>query len=251
MPACLQRIAVCYGVAALISLRTGPRTQALIAAALLVGYWALLAWVPAPGRAAGDLSKAGNLAGWIDRALLPGRINPEYYGEDGVGLGDNEGYLSTIPAVATTLLGLLAGHWLRTPRGPAAKTLGLAAAGAACLALGWAWALVFPIIKILWTSSYVLWAGGWSLLLLALFYGVIDGLGWRRWVYFFVVIGSNAILIYVAQHFIDFGYTADQVFGGLIRPCGEFGPTAKALGELAVKWLLLWWLYRNRLFLRA
>src|SRR5205085_5997478 len=145
------------------------RGQAVLTAALLLGYWALLAFVPAPGSAAGDYSLRGNLAGYVDSRYLPGKIPEKYYG-----YGDNEGLLSTIPAVATALLGALAGHWLRSGRPGARKALGLAVAGGVCLLLGWAWGTRFPIIKNLWTSSFALFAGGWSLLLLALFYGVID-----------------------------------------------------------------------------
>ena len=116
----------------------------------------------------------------------------------------------------------------------------------------------FPFIKNLWTSSYVLYAGGWSLLLLALFYGIIDGLGWRWWALFFVVIGANAITIYVAHDIVNFEYTARYLFGparnghGLVRLFDPaFQPTAVALSVLAVQWLLLLILYRNRVFLRV
>src|SRR5579884_2156977 len=125
----LQRIAICYGIAAIIVLKFGVRGQALIAAALLLGYWGLLAFVAAPGGVAGDYSISGNLAGWVDRHYLPGKIYPEFYG-----FGDNEGILSTIPAIATALLGALAGQLLRTSWSAWRKVLLLAVAGAACLA---------------------------------------------------------------------------------------------------------------------
>jgi predicted acyltransferase len=242
----LQRIAICYGIAALIVLHTSRRGQVIIVAAILLGYWALLALVPAPGSTAGDYSIEGNLAGYVDRHYLPGKIMKEYYG-----YGDNEGLLSTIPAVATTLLGVLAGHWLRSGRGPTARLLGLTLAGIGCLIIGTAWGTVFPIIKNLWTSSYVLVAGGWSLLLLAAFHGIIDILGWRRWAFFFTVIGANAILIYVVPRFIDFEKIARFFLGGVIRHTGSFGPVVLALGVLAAEWLLLLYLYRRRLFLRV
>jgi predicted acyltransferase len=245
-PGVLQRIGICYGIAGLIVLSTGVRLQAVLFAAILAGYWAILTFVAPPGGVAGDLSKKGNLAGWIDRSFLPGKIYQAYYGD-----GDNEGILSTLPAVATTLLGVLAGHWLRSGFGAAIKTLGLALAGSACLAGGYYWAATFPIIKNLWTSSFVLFAGGWSLLLLALFYGVIDGLKWRTWSFFFVVIGANAILIYIAPTFIDFEKAADVLFGGVAKYSGSFKPVLEAAAVLAVKWVLLLWLYRNKLFLRV
>jgi predicted acyltransferase len=246
-PGVLQRIAVCYGLAALVVMNVGWRGQAVVAALILVGYWALLAFVPAPGFSAGDYTLTGNLPGYVDAHYLPGRIPKEYYG-----YGDNEGLLSTIPAVATALLGALAGQWLRSGQSPAHKFLGLVGAGAVCLVVGYGWGQVFPIIKNIWTSSFVLFAGGWSLLLLALFYGVIDAVGLWRWAFFFIVIGSNAIFIYVAPHFLDFDYTGHFLFGGAARLAGPaWGPVVMAAGILAVKWLLLLYLYRKKLFLRV
>jgi predicted acyltransferase len=124
-------------------------------------------------------------------------------------------------------------------------------AGVLCLSLGTAWGAWFPIIKNLWTSSFVLVAGGWSLLLLALFYGVIDVLGFRRWAFFFTVIGANAITIYVASHIIDFSGIAHFFLGGVARHSGSFAPVVLALGVLAVQWLFLLFLYRKRIFLRV
>jgi predicted acyltransferase len=243
----LQRIAVCYGVAALVVLHTGVRGQVVVTAALLLGYWALLAFVPAPGRMPGDFSRYGNLAGYVDAHYLPGKILAQYYG-----FGDNEGLLSTIPAVGTVLLGALAGQWLRAGgRSGTWKVLGLAGAGVVSLLLGWAWGLSFPIIKNLWTSSFVLFAGGWSLLLLALFYGVIDVLRWRAWAFFFVVIGANAITAYLLPDVIDFRKVGHFFLGGVERHAGAFGPVVAALGVLAAKWLVLLYLYRKRLFLRV
>jgi predicted acyltransferase len=242
----LQRIAICYGLAALIVMHVGWRGQVVSLAAILLGYWALLAFVAAPGGQAGDYSKAGNLAGYVDRHYLPGKIYQEYYGD-----GDNEGLLSTIPAVGTALLGALAGQWLRSAQSAARKLLGLLFAGVACLVVGYYWDQTFPIIKNLWTSSFVLFAGGWSLLLLAMFYGVIDVLGIRRWAFFFIVIGSNAIVIYLAKEVVNIEFTADFLFGGLVSRSGSFEPVAQALSVLAVEWLLLWFLFRNRLFLRV
>lgn len=240
----LQRIGICYFVAALFVVHTGVRVQTAVLAALLLGYWALLAWVPAPGSPPGDFTMQGSLPGWVDRNFLPGKLL--YYGH-----GDNEGILSTFPAVGTTLLGVLAGHWLRSAWSAGIKVLGLVLAGLACLGLGSLWGQWFPIIKNIWTSSYVLVAGGWSLLLLAVFYGIIDGLGYRRWAFFFVVIGANAITIYVARQFINFSYTTDFFLGGLARHLGGFGPVSLAMGLVAIEWLLLLYLYRNRIFLRV
>jgi predicted acyltransferase len=242
----LQRIAICYGIAAMIFLLTRVRTQVILFVAILIGYWAILMYVPSPESKAGDLSIQTNLAGYLDRHYLPGKIYKSFYG-----FGDNEGLLSTIPAVATALLGVLAGHWLLSSRGRWLKAFGLAVAGVACLGLGTLWAREFPIIKILWTSTYVLIAGGWSLLLLALFYTIIDVLRFRAWAFFFVIIGMNAITIYVARHFIPFGEISHDLLGGVARFSGSFGPVVVPIGTIVLEWLFLLHLYRNKIFLRV
>jgi predicted acyltransferase len=248
----LQRIALCYLFAALIMLNTGIRGQALITAIILLGYWALLAFVPAPGFHAGDYSSQGNLSGYVDRVILHDKLGSklvkEYYGD-----GDNEGLLSTIPAVATTLLGVLAGHWLRSRYASGWKFLGLLLAGAAFLAVGLVWGQVFPIIKNIWTSSYVMVAAGWSLLLLALFYLIIDVFKLRAWAFFFIVIGANAITIYVVAHkkLINFEELSGFFLNGLARFTGSFQPILLLIGALALAWLFLLFLYRHRIFLRV
>jgi predicted acyltransferase len=131
------------------------------------------------------------------------------------------------------------------------KALGLAAMGLACLGLGTFWAREFPIIKILWTSTYVLIAGGWSLLLLAFFYTIIDVLKFRAWAFFFVVIGVNAITIYVARHFIPFNVISRELLGGVAGLSGSFKPVVVPIGTLALEWLFLLHLYRNKIFLRV
>jgi predicted acyltransferase len=243
----LQRIAICYGIAAFVFLLTKVRTQVILVVAILLGYWALLAFVPAPeSKKTGDYTKETNLSGYLDRQFLPGKINKGYYG-----YGDNEGILSTIPAVATALLGVLAGHWLLSDRGRWTKAFGLAVGGLVCLGSGTWWGQFLPIIKILWTSSYVLVAGGWSLLLLAFFYTVIDVIGFRAWAFFFVVIGVNAITIYIARSFIPFDVIAQRLFGGLARISGTYQPLVVPIGALAIEWLLLLHLYRSKIFLRV
>jgi predicted acyltransferase len=246
-PGVLQRIGICYLIAALVVLHSGVRGQSLLVAGLLAGYWALLRFVPAPGHAPFDLSMEGNLAGYLDRLLIPGRL---YYG-----YGDNEGILSTIPALCNTLLGALAGHWLMTRRSPAIKALGLFVAAALCLAGGYAWSESFPLNKILWTSSFVLVTVGWSLALLCLFYLLIDVAGWRRWAFFFTVIGMNPITIYVMQQFVDFEKISRFFLGGVMQLVSQSDPAAEKVvlfaGILAAKWLVLLYLYRNRTFLRV
>ncbi len=242
----LQRIAICYGAAALLYLFLKVRARAILFVAILLGYWAILALVPSPESRAGDYTKETNLAGYVDRHYLPGKIYQSFYG-----YGDNEGLLSTIPAIATSLLGVFAGEWLLSNRNQWLKSFGLAVAGLACLGLGVTWGHVFPVIKILWTSSYLLIAGGWSLILLSLFYTVIDVIKLRAWAFFFIVIGMNAITIYLATHFIPFDDIAQKFLGGVARYSGDFKLAVIPLGVLALEWLLLYHLYRNRIFLRV
>ncbi len=242
-PGVLQRIGLCYLFAALIVLHTRWRTQAILVGAVLLLYWAVTMLVPVPGSEAGDLTMEGCLSSWIDQRLIPGVL---YYTH-----GDNEGVISTFPAVCTALLGALAGHWLRSNRSGSRKTAGLALAGVACVVVGLLWSLAFPIIKILWTSSYVLFAGGWSLLLLALFYWVIDVMGFRRWAFFFVVIGMNAITIYFLQRFVEFDKIAKFFFSGIAKHAGLIAPLVLPFGALMIRWLLLYFLYRHRVFLKV
>jgi predicted acyltransferase len=242
-PGVLQRIALCYFFAALFVLYTSWRVQAVAVPVILLLYWAITMLVPVPGHAAGDLTMEGCLSSYVDQHLIPGFLYYKY--------GDNEGILSTLPAVCTALLGVLAGHWLRSERPGPRKAAGLALAGVACLALGTLWSFFFPIIKILWTSSYVLFAGGWSLLLLALFYWVIDVKGHRRWSFFFVVIGLNAITIYFLDDVIDFGRIAEFFLHGLATRAGLYQSLLLLSGALAARWLFLWFLYRHKIFLRV
>ena len=188
IPGVLQRIAFCYFFASVIFLWTSVRMQALIAAALLVAYWLLMILTPVPGYGAGDLSVDGNLVAFIDRTLLAGHIYKPNY--------DPEGIFSTIPAIATTLCGVLAGHWLRASRTPLDKVRGMVVAGVVGVLVGWLWHGWFPINKPLWTSSYVLFTAGMALLLLALCYWLIDIKGWRRWSLPFVVFGVNALIVF-------------------------------------------------------
>ena len=241
----LQRIAICYGIGSLLYLHLGVRKLAITFGAILLGYWALFAFVPVPGGVAGDYSKEGNLGGYVDRTVLPGRIPSQWYG-----FGDNEGLLSTIPAVGTVLLGCFAGLWLRSSRTGWEKAGGLLGAGLLCLITGIIWGWKFPVIKNLWTSSFVLVAGGWSLVLLSVFYTVIDVLGYRRWAWFWAVIGVNAITIYIVPRFVDFDKMASFFLPGIARLSGNWGPAVLAAGALAAQWLFLYWLYRSKTFLR-
>ncbi len=242
----LQRIALCYFLAALLVLNTKIRTQVAVFVGVLVLYWVALAFVPVPGHGAGVMTPEGSLHSYIDQKVLPGKISEEYYGP-----GDSLGVISTFPAVCSLLIGVFAGSWLKTKRTARAKTFGLVAGGIVCLAAGYAWSIVFPIVKHIWTSSYVLWAGGWCLLLMALFYWMIDVKGKGRWFSFFVVIGANAILIYFGQQVIDFDGTAKFFLGGVEGLAGLLAPLVIPIGALVLKWLSLLFLHRHRLYFKV
>lgn len=188
IPGVLQRIAVCYLIASIIFLNTKWRMQVVIAAALLLVYWALMVLIPAPGFSAGDLSMEGNLAAYVDRTLLGRHTWKPLY--------DPEGILSTIPSLVTTLAGVLTGHWLRSRRSQLEKVAGMFVAGAACMMVGWAWGLAFPINKALWTSSYVMLTAGLALQFLAVCFWLVDIKGLRLWATPFIIFGSNALIIY-------------------------------------------------------
>src|SRR6266550_3510774 len=192
IPGVLQRIAVCYFFAALIFIRTRPRTQAIIALALLIVYFIVMKHVHWNGYYVGDLSKEGSLASIIDRKVL----GPHIW-KQGI-VYDPEGLLSTMGALATTLFGVLTGHLMRCKdRTPIEKVAHMFIAGAGCVAVGWAWNTWFPINKSLWTSSYVFFTAGLALQFLALCYWLIDIKGYKAWTKPFVIFGVNAIALFV------------------------------------------------------
>ncbi len=256
----LQRIGICYAAAAIIFLNTKVRGQIIAILSILIGYWLLLRFVPNEAGRVADYSREGNIAGLIDRWLLPGKIFEEYYG-----FGDNEGLLSTIPAIATTLIGGLAGQLLRGKWQEWTKVGVLFAFGFVCLLLGYGWSLtlggtsshplqssgwICPLIKNIWTSSFVLVTAGWSLLLLACFYTLIDVLKWQRWSFFWIVIGCNAITIYIVQRIVDFKDVAHFFIDGVAPLFGHWQQVVFLTAVLSVKWLLLLFLYRNKIFMR-
>lgn len=195
IPGVLQRIALCYGAAALAVITLRIRTQAVAAIALLIAYGALMLWVPLGRHPAGELAPGRNLAAYIDHALLSHHMLRLRW--------DPEGILSTLPAIATTLMGVLTGHWLRSPR-PAGKCLaGLCGAGAAAIAAGLLVDHWFPINKNLWSSSYALFTAGIALCLLALCHWLIDGKGLRAWATPFVIYGRNPLLAYLLSSMLD------------------------------------------------
>jgi predicted acyltransferase len=241
----LQRIAVCYFFAAFLVMHTKWQTQAIVAGAILLLYWAALTLVPVPGHGAGIITPEGYLPAYIDQQFLPGRIHEDFYG-----YGDSNGILPTLASISTALLGVLTGHWLRSNRPGNQKVTGLALAGLIGLSVGYVWGLVFPIIRLLWTSSMVLFAAGLSLLLLALFYWLIDVRGYKKWAFGFVVIGMNAIAVFTASR-VFVAHRIGRIFvGGLSKWCGEWNGFINAVAGVTVIWLVLWWMYRRKLFIK-
>lgn len=244
----LGRIGLAWMCAALLFVYARTRTRAIVAVAILVGYWLLLRFVPAPDAAGADsLTMEGCLVGYVDRLLLPGRLH--------LTIHDPEGLLSTLPAVVTAMLGMFTGEfikWKKEGLGETRKVAVLATAGVGLVAVGLIWNLFFPINKQIWSSSFVCFVGGISTLLFALFYYVIDVKNHRRWTLFFRVIGMNSITIYLAQHFIRFSYTNQALFGGLSKLVPESaGPFVLAVGYIAVCWGFLYVLYKQRIFLKV
>ncbi len=260
----LQMLALGYLVAAVLFLNFRLRGQIVATAVMLAGYWALLAFVPGPGHELGKFAPGCNVGDWVTEFLV------------GSWRGYQVGWiLGILGHASTAMLGVFAGQLLRSSLSGARKVQWLVLWGLASLAAGlfWSgwvaeqwpglklfgshwteWPVWFPIIKNRWTSSYVLYAGGWSLLLLALFYLVIDVWGLRRWALPFVVIGSNSIFAYMCWQLGSgvFRQAAEVFLGGLRPYLGQawYEPIAWA-GATAVLWLLLWYLYRNKTFIRA
>ncbi len=245
----LQRLALCYGLAGICFVYLSRRTLAITAAALLVGYWAMLTFIPVPGFGAGDFAEGHNLTNWIDQHYLPGF---KWDGDH-----DPEGILSTLPAVASCLLGVFAGLHLQNRQWSGVRRAALlAVAGTVSLVLGYAWGLQFPIVKKLWTSSFVLVAAGWSALLLALFYYLIDVRGIRSWAVPFTWIGTNALAIYLISNIVDFDALSKRFAGGDVevwfdaRMAPHAGAVVLALVGLALCFLICRFLYRRQIFMR-
>ncbi len=260
IPGVLQRIAVCYTAAALLYRKKGTvRVLAVVAAALMLAYWAVMTLVAVPGGAAGDLSPGRDLGSYVDRGLMLGHTwKPAW---------DPEGLLSTVPAIATTLLGTLAGLWMRRDVSPARKAGLLALAAAGAIVIGEIWHLAFPINKNLWTSSYVMFTGGAAALFLALCYWAIDVKGWRAWTKPFVILGMNALALFAFSALLvktmarisitlDDGTTMSSsrwIYATLFAPylAPKNASLAYALANLALLFLVLLWMYKRKIFLKA
>ncbi|NIJ55416.1 acyltransferase family protein [Dyadobacter arcticus] len=246
-PSVLARIGLAGMFAQIIYLYTGKRARWIWFGSILIGYYLFMTFYPVPGCGAGLLTMDCNPASYIDKMIIPGRLH--------LTIHDPEGLVSTIPAIATGLMGIFAGELLRTSEETLSKNnkvVYLVFAGVVSLLVCVVWDYFFPINKNLWTSSFVLCAGGFSTLLLALFYWIVDVLNYRKWTLFFVVIGMNSIVIYMIGRFISFGYTTHAIFGGILS---YFPEPVEAVGEIIafimVQWAFMYLLYRNKLFLKV
>ncbi|WP_435894620.1 acyltransferase family protein [Oceaniferula spumae] len=240
----LWLIGMSYLIGASITLHVASwKKRLVIFFGVLIFYHVVMIYLPYPGKGT-SLTPHNNLAAWMDRNLIETNL---YRGDY-----DPEGSIRIIPAGMLCLLGALAGEWLRG-YGRARMRCGmeLLAAGLVCLALGWSWGLVFPIIKDLWSPSFILWSAGWSFLLLALFYIVMDV--WKqRWIgWIFLPIGMNSILIYASQWYVPWGNIRDFFFRGYSGTLSDTGMQQLVLlgGLVLVQWLALFWLYRRKAFL--
>lgn len=270
----LQRIAVCYFVVGMLYLVDKQVwTKVALLVVILAGYWALVSWVPVPGagvpgRDIPFLDRNQNIVAWTDRHLMPGHL---YEDRPTYDERDPEGLLSDIPAIGTTLIGLLAGLWLRGKKKVSTKSLGLVAATVACMAAGYVWSIWFPLNKKMWTSSYVLAAAGWTLALLALAWWAVEQKGWgktragRAALWPWLVFGSNAIVAYMISellpgavnliHLISGGRSVGAerwiYFHGFMQiPDPGWRALVFSVTFTAVCFVPAWVLYRKRIFVK-
>ena len=243
----LQRMAWCYLGASLIFLNVRLKGQVAIFFAILIGYWALVCFVPHPdlGWSATTIKQKENFVDWVDHKILPMKEKGQY--------SESEGLLSTIPAVATALLGLFAGLIIRGSRFSDWKRVGIfIGAGIVMVGLGYLWGLQFPIIKKIWTSSYVLVAGGYSCILLGVFYCIVDVLKLQRWGTPFIWIGANPLMIYMCSEFIDFHNIAERVVGGPVAAqFGNYGELLITSVGIIFVFIFARFLYQKKIFLRV
>ena len=248
IPSVLGRIGLAWMFAALIFTATGRKLWPKVAVVpvILIAYWLVSAFVHAPdvSPSVEPLTREGNIACYIDRTLLGAHCyRPDY---------DPEGLFSTIPAICTAMLGMLTGLFVQRSKPTSRTALALLVAGIVFALAGAAWNVIYPINKALWSSSFVLAVAGYSLVMFALFYYVIEVLGWRKWSLFFTVIGMNSITIYLGQRFINFSYTSERLFSGLVKLMPDNSQAFfTQLAYIAVCWLFLYFLYRKRVFLKV
>jgi predicted acyltransferase len=244
----LGRIGLAWMLGAIIFMNTKIKGRIIWIFCLLVGYWLLFILFPAHDLGSTDIySREGNFASFVDRSILPGKL---YLGNH-----DPEGLFSTVPAIATALLGMLTGEFIKSDYlgdKSLKKVLYMLLAAVALILIGMLWNLAFPINKNLWSSSFVCFVGGLSLLLFSIFYLVIDIWNYRKWAFFFVVIGMNPITIYLVQRIVNFRSANKFIFGGFSSIVPEaWAPLVDALGYMAVTWAFLYFLYRRKIFFKV
>jgi len=251
-PSVLGRIGIAYMFANIIYLYATEIAQMVWFWFFIAGYYLLLKFTSAPGFHPGDLTPEGNFASWVDRTILPGHLYVSYPGTN-INMHDPEGLFSTIPAISTGILGILTGTLLKKKNlSQQMKAMRIAVFGVIFIVAALLWNFDFPINKNLWSSSFVLLVGGISLLLMSLFYYVIDVLGYKKWAFFFKVIGMNSILIYISGHFIRWSYTNAGFFQWLFQLVGNpYNLVVMAITLVLVKWLFLYYLYEKKTFLRV
>jgi predicted acyltransferase len=236
----LQTIAVGYMISTVLILEFRVLTQVIAVVFFLLLFWALMVLVPVPGCGAGVLTPEGNLAIYLDKLIL-GRFQDQTI---------YAWILETPVFAATVMLGVFAGQWLRSNIAGCIKFAGLVVAGVVTLALAQLWSYWFPIIKHLWTSSFVLFSGGLCYLLLAFFYLVIDVWGIRKWAFGFIVIGTNAIAVYMATELFDFRKIGNIFVGALADRLGNWNGLVQNTVAFAIVWLILLYMYRKRTFIK-
>ena len=233
----LGRIGIAWAFAAMFFTMFSTRIRIVIATVILFAYWGILQL--------GDWSVEGNIVAVVDRAVMIGRLHQKVF--------DPEGLLSALPAISTAMLGIFAGEIVKnTKLVENKKVLSLLGLGVMFVLVGLLWDCVLPINKKLWTSSYVCFVGGLSYLLFALFYWVVDVLKFRKWTFFFTVIGMNSITVYMMQKIIYFPKVKDFFFGGTIKLLPvEYQASASAICYTLTVWLFLYILYRKNIFLKV
>jgi predicted acyltransferase len=243
----LARIGIAWMGAALLYVNFGVKTRAWIAVAILVIYALLSKFVCAPDMPGSDpLSMEGSLVGWVDRLLMPGRLIYDN------GRFDPEGLLSAVPAVVTAMLGMFTGELIRSDKFTGErKTVMMVIGGVVLAVVAWAGNFFVPINKMLWSSTFVCAVGAYSLIMMALFYYIVDVKGWQKWTLVFRVVGMNSITIYLAQRIISFSGINKFFFGGLAGLFSEqVGEVILDAGFVFVCWMFLYFLYRQKIFLK-
>ncbi|AQS37515.1 hypothetical protein Sps_02361 [Shewanella psychrophila] len=243
----LGRIAFAWFFAAMLVWHTSLRTQLFVTLGILIAYGLLQLFMPFPGGTAGVFTPQGTINAYVDTHFLPGIT----YQNRPL---DPEGILSTIPAVANAMAGVFVGHFIvkEHKKGEWAKVAYLLLAGVFILALGWLVDLVIPVNKDLWTSSFALVTTGWSIISLAVFYALVDVLKWQKIAFPFVVIGCNAIIIYLASSLVNWKYTAQSLFGGVVNSFSVSAqPLISVIALLLVQWLVLYWMYKRGIFIKV